>query len=171
MNSLDDLLAATPASPETARTAVSSDRKCRRHEWATITVAYFDGNGDPLPSPVVCIRCHVTRDPVKSRRGKSSARLGKDQERRAEKRYGWEKIGERGEKTDLRGRFAKVQQKATRRAPPVLFRDVFAGLDATRDGRVPLLLLTYIRQGLPAEDYIVMRGETWLELHGRDEEP
>ena len=101
-------------------------------------------------------------------RGRSSRRLGNDQERRAEKRYGWEKIGERGEKTDLRGRMFKVQQKASRRPTPALFRDVFAGLDATRDGRVPLLLLSYVRAGVGTDDFIVVRGSDWLELHGRD---
>jgi hypothetical protein len=59
------------------------------------------------------------------------------------------------------------QQKASRRPVPALIRDTFAGLDATKDGRVPLLLLSFI-QPTGTEDYIVIRGEDWLELHGLD---
>ena len=106
-------------------------------------------------------------DPVA--RGRSSARMGKDQERRAERRYGWEKVGELGGKADLVGRLAKVQQRSTRRRAPAMWREAFAGLDAIPDGRVPLLLLSFVRQGVPVEDYVVVRGSDWLELHGRDE--
>lgn len=163
MKALDELLAAHPPEPETARTVVRTERKCRRHEW--VIGWLVDGS-----TGYFCRLCQRVRDDTRSRRGKSSRRLGGDQERRAEKRYGWTKIGERGEKTDLRGRLFKVQSKASRRQPPALIRDTFAGLDATKDGRVPLLLLTFVRPGVPADDYIVIRGSDWLDLHGRDEE-
>lgn len=122
--------------------------------------------GDPL---VMCNSCGKAKDEAASKRGKSSARFGKDQERRAERKFGWEKIGERGEGTDLRGRFAEVQQRSTRRLPPSMWTTAFAKLDATKEDRVPLLLLSYVRQGVPAEDFIVIRGADWLELHGTDE--
>lgn len=160
---LDRALAAHPPEPEAA-ISTATPRRCRRHEWA---LALGGGVDD---YEVACSRCGRPKDVARSRRGRSSRRLGGDQERRAERRYGWTKIGERGEKTDLRGRLFKVQQKSTRRAPPALVRDAFAGLDATRDGRVPLLLLTFVRPGVPAQDYVVVRGSDWLELHGRDEE-
>jgi hypothetical protein len=162
---IDVALAAHPPLPETARSVTVTDRKCKRHDW----IVFASWNPDVPEAPEMCRKCGIVKDEQRSRRGRSARRLGNDQERRAERRYGWEKIGERGEKTDLRGRFAKVQQKSTRHPVPVLFRNVFAGLDATKDGRVPLLLLSYVRQGFPTEDYIVMRGETWLELHGVDE--
>lgn len=163
MTDLDEALAANPAAIETA-VSTATVRKCGRHRFAPVW------HDDGVTATVIghrCMSCGKTQDPVASRRGRSSRRLGNDQERRAEKRYGWEKIGERGEKTDLRGRFAKVQQKATRRPAPALFRDTFAGLDATQDGRIPLLLLTYV-QPRGTEDFIVMRGSDWLALHGVD---
>lgn len=157
---LDAALAQHPPDPETARSVVRSDRRCARHRWQSAV----------WPEVTRCRLCGARKDETLSRQGRSSARLGKDQERRAERRYGWTKIGERGEKTDLRGRLFKVQQKSSRRQPPALVRDTFAGLDATRDGRVPLLLLTFVRPGVPADDYIVIRGSDWLDLHGQDRE-
>jgi hypothetical protein len=161
---LDAALAGTEPAVETARSVVSGKARVCKHRWQTIKDVGRDMTW------AECIRCGIVRDPVRSRRGKSSRRLGHDQERRAERVYGWEKIGERGEKTDLRGRMFKVQQKASRRPPPALIRDTFAGLEATRDGRIPALLLSFIRPGVPTEDYILIRGADWLDLHGRDEE-
>lgn len=164
MNDLDALLATTEPEPVTS-VSTATPRRCKRHQWKVTVV---DDWGPYNVHGYACLRCGTVKDEARSRRGRSSRRLGNDQERRAEKRYGWEKIGERGEKTDLRGRMFKVQQKASRRPTPALFRDVFAGLDATRDGRVPLLLLSYVRAGVGTEDFIVVRGSDWLELHGRD---
>jgi ribosomal protein L34E len=158
IENIDAALATVPAATETA-TSTATVRKCRRHQWQQVNfedVIYFE-----------CKRCGSPYNPIASRRGKSNARLGKDQERRAERRYGWEKIGERGEKTDLRGTFAKVQMKASRRPIPALFRDTFAGLDATKDGRVALLLLSFIEPRGTA-DFVVIRGADWLALHGED---
>jgi ribosomal protein L34E len=156
IENIDAALATVPPATETA-TSTATVRTCRHPRAYRIV----DKRG------LVCTGCARIIDPIQAKRGKSNARLGKDQERRAERRYGWEKIGERGEKTDLRGTFAKVQQKASRRPVPALIRDTFAGLDATKDGRVPLLLLSYI-QPTGTQDYIVIRGEDWLELHGLD---
>jgi hypothetical protein len=157
---LDAALATVPPATETA-TSTATVRKCRPHDWAVMR--FEDATRDGF----YCLRCGRVQDPIASRRGKSNARLGKDQERRAERRYGWEKIGERGEKTDLRGTFAKVQMKASRRPIPALFRDTFAGLDATKDGRVALLLLSFIEPRGTA-DFVVIRGDDWLALHGED---
>ena len=165
MNDLDALLATTEPEPVTS-VSTATPRRCKRHQWGW--TEWMEPDSRVVAMVEWCVRCHRHRDIARSRRGKSSRRLGNDQERRAEKRYGWEKIGERGEKTDLRGRMFKVQQKASRRPTPALFRDVFAGLDATRDGRVPLLLMSYVRAGVGTEDFIVVRGSDWLELHGRD---
>lgn len=133
-----------------------------RHRW----VRYDIGNGH---DGFECSRCGRVQDLALSRRGKSSRRLGHDQERRAERVYGWEKIGERGQMTDLRGRMFKVQQKASRRQAPALFRAVFPALDATRDQRIPAILLSFVKAGVGTEDYVVIRGRDWLDLHGRDE--
>jgi ribosomal protein L34E len=162
IENIDAALATVPPATETA-TSTATVRKCKRHQWTRVSTGLSVREDYEW-----CPRCGTVLDPIASRRGKSNARLGKDQERRAERRYGWEKIGERGEKTDLRGTFAKVQMKASRRPVPALIRDTFAGLDATKDGRVALLLLSYI-QPSGTSDYVVIRGEDWLQLHGRDE--
>ena len=143
-----------------------TERKCRRHRWIMADGGYDNGTRAFVE---LCFYCRKPKDEARSRRGKSSRRLGSDQERRAERVYGWEKIGERGQMTDLRGRMFKTQQKASRRPAPALFRSVFAGLDATVDQRIPLLLLSYVKAGVGTDDYIVVRGKDWLDLHGRDE--
>lgn len=117
----------------------------------------------------VCTRCGRDIAVAATRRGRSSRRLGHDQERRAERVYGWEKIGERGSITDLRGTLMKVQQKATRGTSPGRWRGIFRELDTVADGRVPALLLSFVRAGVPTEDYVVLRGSDWLQLHGKDE--
>jgi ribosomal protein L34E len=160
IENIDAALATVPPATETA-TSTATVRKCYRHQW------FWPAGSESTGESERCAGCGRPRDPIASRRGKSNARLGKDQERRAERRYGWEKIGERGEKTDLRGTFAKVQMKASRRPIPALFRDTFAGLDATKDGRVALLLLSFIEPRGTA-DFVVIRGADWLALHGED---
>ncbi len=164
-NDLDAMPFDSAPELETARSLVRSDRPCRRHRWMFVPLGAYPN----LTMVSECARCGRRKDEVRSRRGKSARRFGGDQERRAEKRYGWEKIGERGQMTDLRGRLMKIQQKSSRRLPPALFRSVFPALDATMDGRIAGILLSYVRPGVPAQDYVVIRGADWLELHGRDE--
>lgn len=137
-------------------------RKCRRHQWVPITL---EGGGWRTG----CSRCPAIRDEAKARRGKSSRRLGHDGERRSEKRYGWRKVGEFGGITDLEGTLAIVQQKTSRRPAPTLWRTVLAALGGRSGGRVPLLLLSFVHQGIASDDYIVIRGSDWLALHGKDE--
>lgn len=158
MTDLDTALVGTTQEPVTATSTVTP-RRCRRHEWVTKW-------GDGL---TFCGRCGHVKDEQKARQGKRNRRLGGDTERRLERTYGWEKIGERGEKTDLRGKLFKVQSKASRRPAPALIRDTFTGLDATKDGRIPLLVLSFVRADVGTEDFVVLRGSDWLDLHGTDE--
>jgi hypothetical protein len=158
-------------------------RKCRRHEWsapgmyvskAVVTERTEDGySGHYVPldaEPTVrCLRCGKVRDIVRARRGKSSRRLGHDGERRSEKRYGWTKVGEFGGITDLQGTLAIVQQKTSRRAPPPAWMSIFRALEARAGGRIPLILLSFVKQGVDTEDFVVIRGRDWIALHGRDE--
>lgn len=115
-----------------------------------------------------CACGHVATAEV-VRRGRSSKRRGRTGERRSATRYGWQDIGTRGQITDLRGRLMKVQQKTRRGAPPAAWVAIFRQLEAVHDGRVPAVLLSYVRQGVPADDYVVVRGSDWLDLFGRDE--
>ena len=53
-----------------------------RHRWDVPPTPAMMEDGDFRPR---CGRCRAFQDPTKSRRGKSSSRLGKDQERRIER--------------------------------------------------------------------------------------
>jgi hypothetical protein len=137
-------------------------RKCRRHVWIT-----FRGD-DGKPGIAHCVRCEKVKDEALSRRGRSSRRLGSDGERRSEKRYGWRKTGEFGGIDDLVGKFCIVQQKTTRAAAPAKWKGIFARLDERAAGRVPLILLSFVRAGVDTEDFVLVRGRDWLALHGTD---
>ena len=137
-------------------------RKCRRHVWNPEVI--IDGE-----FVRACERCGRPYDETRARRGKSSRRLGHDGERRSEKRYGWRKVGEFGGITDLEGTLAVVQQKTSRRAPPLRWKSIFAALEGRAGGRIPLVLLSFVKAGVDTEDFIVIRGRDWLALHGRDE--
>ena len=121
-------------------------------------------------------------DPERARRGKSSARLGKDQERRIERVYGPRKVGEFGDAVDHLGRDFKWQAKATRKAPPAWLAAIdgptwrgmipqsvlrpmahMSGLGGTRR---PLVIRSYVHQGLPTRDWIFVLAIDWLDLHG-----
>jgi len=147
--------------PVEPREAPETPRR-HRHEWVPETV------GPHVEWTHFCRSCGVLRDEVKARRGKSSRRLGHDGERRSEKRYGWAKVGEFGGITDLQGTLAIVQQKTSRRAPPPAWQSIFRALEARAGGRIPLILLSFVKQGVDTEDFIVLRGRDWIQLHGLD---
>ncbi len=164
---LDALPFASDDEP-TARSTVSGKPRAHRHVWYW-SEEQVDPQSRVLGMVERCKSCRRLKDLARTKLGKSSRRLGNDQERRAERRYGWEKIGERGQMTDLRGKLMKVQMKASRRKAPALFRTVFPALDQSVDGRIPAILLSYVKAGVGTEDFIVIRGSDWLDLHGRDE--
>jgi hypothetical protein len=151
--------------PEAAGPSLTgaAPRKCRRHTWIR-TVVIATGE-----DAISCARCPAIRDETRARRGKSSRRLGADGERRSEKRYGWRKTGEFGGIDDLVGRMFIVQQKTTRSLPPIRWKGIFARLEERAAGRVPVILLSFVKQGVDTEDFMVVRGRDWLALHGKDE--
>jgi hypothetical protein len=161
MDDLDALLENQPIAPPTLAGEPTA-RKCRRHRWFRV----FDGSNDFW----TCSQCGQYRDETRSRRGKSSRRLGHDGERRSEKRYGWRKTGEFGGIDDLLGTMHVVQQKTTRSAPPLRWKGIFARLDERAAGRIPLILLSFVKAGVDTEDFIIVRGKDWLALHGKDGE-
>ena len=140
-------------------------RICRHHVYEPTFATAPDGG-----RVWQCSRCGAIRDEAKAKRGKSARRLGNDGERRSEKRYGWRKTGEFGGIDDLVGSLAIVQQKTTRAAPPVTWKGIFARLDERAAGRVPLILLSYVKAGVDTEDFVILRGRDWLALHGKDSE-
>jgi hypothetical protein len=115
--------------------------------------------------------CGTVRNEEMARRGRLNRVRGADAERRAERRYGWAKIGELGSITDLRGTKMKVQSKASRTKPPVTWAAIFAELEKVSDGRIPAILFSFtdVKPGQPSEDFIVVRGRDWLELFGKDQ--
>jgi len=143
--------------------ATVTPRKHVRHQWAMT----FDVN-DPSASTWRCSTCGKARDLGLARRGRSSRNLGHRGERRSEKRYGWEKIGEAGGPDDLSGQLVVVQQKTTRRAPPLTWKQIFAALDNRAQGRTPLLLLSFVTPSVGTEDFIIIRGADWLALFGKE---
>lgn len=164
--------------PLTEANPAAAPKRCRRHEWMAVHLTedgtfhivqphYIHTLTKCWPGSV-CTRCWTHRDEARAKRGKSSRRLGHDQERRAEKLYGWEKVGEYGGIVDLQGTMFKAQQKASRRAAPPQWVGIFRALDTVNDGRTPVLLLSFVKQGVPVEDFVVVRGRDWLALHGRD---
>jgi hypothetical protein len=65
---------------------------------------------------------------------------------------------------------APARYRDTRAAAPLRWRGIFRELDTVNDGRIPAILLSFVRAGVPVDDYIIVRGRDWLALHGRDEE-
>jgi hypothetical protein len=154
---------------------LAGEVKRHRHVWERGFL------GSTREGIVVC-RCGAIRDDAKSSLGKSSRRLGNDQERRIERLYGPEKVGEYGDAIDLIGHDFVWQAKASRGAPPLWLSAVDArtgrlaipsGWEATfwamepiRRDRAPLLIRSYVRHGVPTRDWIVVRSSDWANLHG-----
>jgi hypothetical protein len=118
-------------------------------------------------------------DPAASRRGRSSDRLGKDQERRIERVYGPRKVGEFGDAVDHLGRDFKWQSKATRQPIPIWLADLaehsrlpvsitdpMRKMEPLGGTRRPLVIRSYVRHGVPTRDYIFVRFRDWWDLHG-----
>jgi hypothetical protein len=54
--------------------------------------------------------------------------------------------------------------------PPVEWTKAFAAMETRHDSRTNRLVLRYLPGvGIPADDYIVVRGRDWLDKFGRDE--
>lgn len=205
-----DLLPATYPSRPTL--AGPTGRKCSRHRWDVYVE--HDMTHPPfapcLPTCVVdsrCGRCGAPKIEARVRGGASGRRLGVRNERRIERLYGPVKRGELGDAVDLLGRDWKWQSRATR-APiprwlatlqprsslPAAITEPLAAMEPIFRDHVPLVVRSFVRNGVPTRDWIfvmaadwqalhslpcegivvvgayaVMTGETFLELNGRDE--
>jgi hypothetical protein len=101
--------------------------------------------GRPVPAPHprrkhayvdgIC-PCGAVYDPALAKRGRSAARLGKDQERAFEREHGPRKIGELGDPVDHIGAFGKYQVKSTRRPVTARLRNIDR-MDGTLSPRPP----------------------------------
>lgn len=134
---------------------------CRRHEWI---------RDDSGPGPF-CIRCGKPYDPLRSRRGKNNRARGNSHELSVARKYGGEKVGQLGLPEDIRGSEYRTQVKTHQRPAPAEWRKAFTALEAVRDGRTPRLIVRFlVGPGIPADDYIIIRGRDWLDRFGRDDE-
>jgi hypothetical protein len=104
--------------------------------------------------------------------------MGKENERRLERVYGPTKVGERGDAVDLVGHFWKWQSKASRAdVPRKLARVTTIEYVATVPAYVrrpleamaplypmlsPLLVRSFVRQGVPTQDFIYVPSAEWL---------
>ena len=167
---IDDVLATVPAASESA---VSTMRARCRHRWGRYEGPEADHAG-------ICLRCGAHMDLTLTRRGRSSARLGKDQERRIERVYGPLKVGEFGDAIDLRGRDFAWQSKATRspmpswlalvdgptsHAPSTMIAAAATAMLPILAGRAPLVIQSFIGQRTTI-DRIWVRCRDWQPLHG-----
>lgn len=122
-----------------------------------------DGDGWYCP-------CGKRRDDAAIRRGKQSRNYGNRAELAASRQYGGRKVGHAQGPTDVVGVNTKTQVKTRRGFAPAMWRTEFAKLDIEQDGRLPRLLLRFVRPGnLGPDDYFVVRGSDWIDWFGRDE--
>ena len=117
----------------------------------------------------LCI-CGKEEDPALTRRGRQVRNYGNRAELAVARQYGGRKVGHAQGPTDVVGVTTKTQVKTRRGEAPAMWRREFAKLDIERDGRLPRLLLRFVRPGpLGPDDYFVIRGRDLLEWYGRDE--
>jgi hypothetical protein len=154
-------------------------KPCRRHEWEWTD--WMDGDSRVLTYIEWCVNCHRHRDPAASRRGRSSDRLGKDQERRIERVYGPRKVGEYGDAVDHLGRDFKWQSKATRKPPPKWLAAIteptwramlpksilepMAHMAGIGGSRRPLVIRSYVHVGVTTRDWLFVTAYAWAEFH------
>jgi hypothetical protein len=156
-------------------------KSCRHPFWVSDNLArYVDGVA--VSGPMWCGKCGKVADPERQRRGKSSRRLGSDQERRIERVYGPRKVGEFGDAVDHIGRDFVWQSKASRSLPPqwlaaiskVTFRaelpknitDPWRRMVPIAGSRAPLVIRSYVRQGVNTRDWLFIRHVDWALLRG-----
>ena len=175
MTDIDEALAGTSPATETA-TSTATARRCKHPRGAR----YLHPDGG-----TICERCGQWVTIERSRRGKSAARFGKDQERRIERVYGPRKVGEYGDAIDLLGATFKWQSKATHAAPPVWLASVAlpenhrpsatvlgasAAMLPLRPDLAPLVITSYVSPR-GTRDWIWVRCHDWQAFHGIPHEP
>jgi hypothetical protein len=134
-------------------------------------------SGDLTPADVTehgaptswCDSCHRWRDPVASRKGRSSLRAGKDAERAIAKAYGGRRTGQYGGPDDVVvGELFVVQSKAGK----TWFRQGYVDeLDRLprAGGRIPTLVVSSRPgPGHPTRRYVVRLMEDDVALHGEE---
>ena len=143
-------------------------RLCRHPRWRR----------GGTPEAPVCLACNRELDPVRLARGRSSRRLGGDQERRIERLYGPRKVGEFGDAIDHLGSSYKWQSKASRGLPPgwlaiihepvwrldipKFVKDAMGHMHGLGGTRAPLVIRSFVRQGVSTRDWIFLDDMDWI---------
>lgn len=142
---------------------------CRRHQWTgDFSVETLGGENIPIPSH--CMACGQKQNPETSKRGRNNRKRGNSHELSVARKYGGEKVGQLGLPEDIRGTEYRTQVKTHQRLAPTEWRKAFAALEAVTDNRTPRLIVRFLQPGVPADDYIIIRGRDWLDRFGTDEE-
>ena len=156
------------------RVKLAAPRKCRRHEWIQVLTATWRAGPPEISdssTEILCKRCGRVRDDSSSRRGRNNRKRGNSHELAIARRYGGDKVGPLGLPEDIRGARWISQVKTHQGTPPARWTAIFSAMDASKGQRVPRLILRYLRgPGQKPLDFIVVRGDDWLEEFGRDEE-
>ena len=164
-----EAITADHASADSQLAVLARARSPKRHThvWAPMARYLED---EAVPDDLSCFGCGLTRADFEARqkRGRSAARMGKDQERAFEKEHGPRKIGEFGDPVDHIGSFGKYQVKSTRRPVGPMLRNIDR-MDGMYLDRVPVLVQRFVRQGVRTETFVTLRLSDWEALHGRDE--
>jgi hypothetical protein len=104
------------------------------------------------------------------RLGRNNRLRGNSHELKAARLYGGEKVGPLGKIEDIRGKTFRTQVKTFQRLAPSTWRKVFIRMDAQPSNLVPRILIRFLPgQGIPADDYFIIRGKDFLNYFGRDE--
>src|SRR5574343_138755 len=157
MSDLDRLPWADGASDPTHTGA--SGRRCTPHRYVRALV-------DGVPVARVCERCGRQRDETAARRNRGNRQRGDRHELAIARRYGGRKIGGLGGPVDVEGTWCKAQIKSHAGAVPARLADPFAKLATVADGRVPVLIERWTRQGAEPVDFVVLRGADFRDLLG-----
>jgi hypothetical protein len=104
------------------------------------------------------------------KRGRNNRSRGNRAELSVARKYGGEKVGQLGLPEDIRGTEYRTQVKTHQRPAPAEWRKAFSALEAVTDNRTPRLIVRFLQLGVPADDYIIIRGRDWLDRFGTDEE-
>ncbi len=132
---------------------------CNPHHYTRATV-------DGTDVGHVCSRCGRQRDETAARRNRGNRRRGDRHELAIARRYGGRKIGKLGGPVDIEGTWAAAQVKSHTGDVPARLADPFAKLATVADGRVPVLIERWTRQGAEPIDFVVLRGADFRDLLG-----
>src|SRR5512139_728920 len=157
----DDLPFDYPSSP----TPTGAKAKPHRHRWVPYQ---YVSVGTDAPTEW-CDSCHRWRDPVSSRKGRSSLRAGKDAERAIAKAYGGRRTGQYGGADDVVvGDLFVIQSKAGRTWYQQRVVDELDKLPRS-GGRIPTLVVSSRPgPGHPTRRYVVRLLEDDVALHGEE---